>query len=271
MEKAFKLGVIGAGNMGMAIVNGAVQHGMYAKNEILLWNRSEEKRRAKADLGYSVTDDFRQVYAKCETVILSVKPQNFPELMPQLAAVQTDPMPLVITIAAGISLSYIEGFLGDNVPMVRVMPNTPLMLGCGASALAKNAACPDEALQRVQAVFDALGVTAVFEQEDAINDIIPANGSAPAYVYYFIDAMAKNAEKHGIDRQSALKLICKTFEGSARMVLESGKTPDVLIQEVCSPGGTTIEAIRVLNSGRVDKIIDEASDKCIKRAYELGK
>ena len=155
--------------------------------------------------------------------------------------------------------------------MVRIMPNTPLMIGEGATALAKNPACTAEQLAGVQEIFQQLGDTAIFEREDQINDVIPVNGSSPAYVYYFIDAMIRNAVKHGIEEESAKRLICRTFIGSAKMLEQSDLTPAQLIDMVCSPGGTTIEAINWMRQNKVDEIIDQASDRCLKRAYELGK
>lgn len=271
MDKKFKIGVIGAGKMGMSIVQGAVLTGLYKKNEIILFNRNEDKRKRNADDGYAVTDDYIDIYKDAEMVIFGIKPQNFDEVMPIVSKISISKKPLVISIAAGISMKYLQGFLGEDCHMIRIMPNTPLLLGKGASAIAKNSVCSDEELQKVLCIFNSIGITVVFNDENKINDIIPANGSAPAYVYYFIDAMVQNAIKHGIERESAIKLICKTFEGAACMVEKTGKTPDQLINDVCSPGGTTIEAIKVLKNAQVNKIIDQASDKCIKRAYELGK
>lgn len=269
--KQYRLGVLGAGNMGMAIVSGAVRAGRCAAAEALLFNRTEEKRAEKAALGYAVTGDYTEVFRSCEQVILGVKPQNFDEILPVLAANMPEEKPLVVSIAAGVTFAKMEAALGADCPMIRVMPNTPLILGQGATALVKNGAASAEQLDDVRALFDSMGVTAVFDHEDMLNEVIPYNGSAPAYVYAFIEGMARSAEAHGIDREQALRLICKTCIGAAEMVLTGDQTPAELIRAVCSPGGTTIEAVKVLEERGLNEMLAEASDKCIARAYELGK
>ena len=268
MER-YRLGILGAGNMGMAIARGAVRGGFFAGGDILLFNRSEEKRAAHAAEGFAVTGDYAALYAACERVVLGVKPQNFDELLPVLAGCGAKP--LVISIAAGVTFAKLEGALGKDCPMVRVMPNTPLMLGEGATALVGNRAVSAEQVEEVRALFASMGQAAVFDREDALNDVIPYNGSAPAYLYFFADAMVKSAVQHGIAERDALELFCQTMIGSAKMLLAGDKTPAELIRAVCSPGGTTIEAIKVLEERGLADILAEASDKCIARAYELGK
>ena len=140
------------------------------------------------------------------------------------------------------------------------MPNTPLMLGLGASALVKNAAATVEQLENVRALFDSMGVTAVFESENMLNEVIPYNGSAPAYVYAFIEGMARSAQAHGIEREQALQLICKTCIGAAEMVLQSGQTPAELIRAVCSPGGTTIKGVAALERKGFRSAVIDAID-----------
>ena len=150
------------------------------------------------------------------------------------------------------------------------MPNTPLLIGRGASFLSKTDAVTEEEFEEIHRIFRSMGATAVIS-EDKMNEIIPVNGSSPAYVYYFIDAIAKSAQKMGVDFDTALRLAAATFIGSAEMVLKSGKTPEELIKQVCSPGGTTLESIKVFDSHSLYDIIDEACVKCTKRAYEIGK
>ncbi|MDO5141726.1 MAG: pyrroline-5-carboxylate reductase [Eubacteriales bacterium] len=270
MEKTYRFGVLGAGNMGMAIAAGAVRAGLFQPGEVLLFNRSADKRAAHQAQGYAVTDDYAALYAACETVLLAVKPQNFDEILPVLAACPTE-KPLVLSIAAGVPFAKIEAALGADTPIIRIMPNTPLLLGEGASQLVKNAAATPAQLDRVRALFDTMGVTVVFEHEHLLNEAIPFAGSAPAYIYTFADAMVKSAAAHGLDEQDALQLFCQTLIGAAKMLLRGDQTPAALIDAVCSPGGTTIEAMRVLEQRGLYDILAEANDKCIARAYELGK
>lgn len=266
----YRFGVIGAGNMGMAIVDGAVRAGLFAPGEALLFNRSEQKRAANAANGYAVTGDYTEVYTGCGTVLLAVKPQNFDEVLPVLAACEGE-KPLVVSIAAGVTFAKMEAALGADTPIIRVMPNTPLMLGEGAAQLVKNAAAAESQLAAVRALFDTMGVTAVFDDERMLNEAIPYAGSAPAYLYAFADAMVRSAGTHGISPDDALSLFCQTMIGSAKMLLRRDKTPAELIKAVCSPGGTTIEGMKVLEKHDFYEIIAEMCDKCIERAYELGK
>ena len=222
--KKYKFGVLGAGNMGTAIAEGAVRAGRFAPEQVLMFNRSEEKRAAHAAKGYAVTGDYTKL----------------------------------------------EGALGADTAMIRVMPNTPLMLGEGATQLVKNAAATDKQLSELCELFNTLGVTVTFEQENMLNEVIPYAGSAPAYLYAYADAFVQSAKQHGINEDDALTLICQTMIGSAKMLLRRDKTPAELIRAVCSPGGTTIEGMKVLEDRDLYGIVSEACDKCIKRAYELG-
>lgn len=268
MSKQYRLGVIGAGNMGMAIAQGMVRAGTPA-SEIILYNRSDEKRKQNAELGFAVSDDYTKLYMQSEMVLFAVKPQTFPEMLEKLSGL--DAKPLVISIAAGVPFTKMEKALSSDCPIVRCMPNTPLLLGKGATQLVKNKAATDEQLKTVCNIFDTMGVTVVFDDENKLNDVIPFAGSAPAYIYAFTEGMLKSAEKHGINRDDALKLFCQTLIGSAEMMLTGDKTPDELIKAVCSPNGTTLEAMKVLNEYDLYGILAKANDNCIKRAYELGK
>ena len=267
--KKYKFGVLGAGNMGTAIAEGAVRAGRLTPEQVLMFNRSEEKRAAHAAKGYAVTGDYTEVYAESEIVLLAVKPQNFDEILPNLAKFEGE-KPLVVSIAAGVTFAKLEGALGADTAMIRVMPNTPLMLGEGATQLVKNAAATDKQLSELCELFNTMGVTVTFEQENMLNEVIPYAGSAPAYLYADADAFVQSATQHGITEDDALTLICQTMIGSAKMLLRRDKTPAELIRAVCSPGGTTIEGMKVLEDRDLYGIVSEACDKCIKRAYELG-
>ena len=146
--KKYKFGVLGAGNMGTAIAEGAVRAGCFAPEQVLMFNRSEKKRAAHAAKGYAVTGDYTEVYAESEIVLLAVKPQNFDEILPNLAKYEGE-KPLVVSIAAGVTFAKLEGALGADTAMIRVMPNTPLMLGEGATQLVKNAAATDKQLSEL--------------------------------------------------------------------------------------------------------------------------
>lgn len=268
--KQYRLGVIGAGNMGMAIARGLVASGVKAADILMLDPSADKRAESKAE-GFAVTEDLTALYTTCEMVLLAIKPQTFDAVLGALTETAKAAQPLVISIAAGVPFAKIEAALGGACPIIRVMPNTPLMLGAGATSLAKNAAATAAQLEAVRALFDTMGVTVVFDEEHMLNEAIPYAGSGPAYVYAFADAMVKSAVSHGIAYEDAMKLFCQTLIGSAKMLLAGEQSPDELIRQVCSPGGTTIEAVKVLEARGLSAMLAEASDQCIARAYELGK
>ena len=175
-----------------------------------------------------------------------------------------------VSIAAGISIAYVRGALGCDCPVVRVMPNTPLLLKKGASALCPSDGISDGDKELVYRMFAGSGVCE-YITEDHMNEIIAVNGSSPAYIYLFAKAMADYAESCGIGREQAMNLICATLEGSAAMLRDSGDSADVLIQKVSSKGGTTIAALEQLRAHGFEEAISDAMQACTKRAEELGR
>jgi len=263
-----RLGVFGGGNMGMAIADGAAAKGIFAPAEIGVFDISDEKLASAAGKGYIPYRSPSELFSGSELVLFSVKPQNFEQLLPELRGIS--PMPLIVTIAAGVSTGYIRGYLGSEARVVRVMPNTPLMIGKGASALCRTENVSDGDFERVCGIFRALGAAEVLD-EDKMNAVISVNGSSPAYVYYFIDAVARSGEKQGLDYKTALNLAARTFAGAAEMLMRDGRSPEELIRMVCSPGGTTIEAVKELDAADVYGTVDRACRACTRRAFEIGR
>ena len=262
------IGFIGAGNMATAIIKGLIaQKG--SGSFINVFDVSSEKLDEISKLGVNAFSSSQDVVKNSEIIVLAVKPQNYAEVLEALKdVVSTDKT--FVSIAAGISINYVQSALGCECPVVRVMPNTPLLLKKGASAL-----CPSDNISEddKQIVYDMFAGSGVCEYitEDHMNEIIAVNGSSPAYIYMFAKAMADYAVSVGIDYDKALNLICATLEGSAAMLRESGDTPDVLIEKVSSKGGTTIEALNKLREHGFSEAIDDAMKACTKRAEELGK
>lgn len=263
-----RIGFIGAGNMATAIIKGLIaQKG--SGSFINVFDVSSEKLDEISKLGVNAFLSSQDVVNNSDIIVLAVKPQNYAEVLDALKdVVSTDKT--FVSIAAGISINYVQSALGCECPVVRVMPNTPLLLKKGASAL-----CPSDNISEddKQIVYDMFAGSGVCEYitEDHMNEIIAVNGSSPAYIYVFAKAMADYAVSVGIDYDKALNLICATLEGSAAMLKESGDTPDVLIEKVSSKGGTTIEALNKLREHGFTEAIDDAMKACTKRAEELGK
>ena len=262
------IGFIGAGNMATAIIKGLIaQKG--SGSFINVFDVSSEKLDEISKLGVNAFSSSQDVVKNSDIIVLAVKPQNYAEVLEALKeVVSTDKT--FVSIAAGISINYVQSALGCECPVVRVMPNTPLLLKKGASALCPSGNISEENKQIVYDMFAGSGVCE-YITEDHMNEIIAVNGSSPAYIYMFAKAMADYAVSVGIDYDKALNLICATLEGSAAMLKESGDTPDVLIEKVSSKGGTTIEALNKLREHGFTEAIDDAMKACTKRAEELGK
>ena len=267
--KTYRFGVLGAGSMGKTIAAGAVRAGLLRPDEVLLFNRSEEKRAANAAEGYAVTGDFTEVYTACDTVLLSVKPQNFAEVLPQLAAC-TCSKPLVLSIAAGISFAKIEAALGADTPIIRAMPNTPSLVNAGMTSVTPNALVSSEDVAEVLTIYRCFGQAEQIA-EPMIHPVVGVSGSAPAYVFMFIEAMADAAVLGGMPRAQAYKFAAQAVMGSAKMVLESGEHPGALKDMVCSPGGTTIEAVRVLEEKGFRSAVIEAITQCMEKSEKLSR
>ncbi|MDD3349046.1 MAG: pyrroline-5-carboxylate reductase, partial [Bacilli bacterium] len=174
-----------------------------------------------------------------------------------------------ISIAAGITIDFLREYLGDQ-KYIRVMPNTPALIGMGATAISKSAEVDVKTFEKVKTIFESIGMVKEIDEEK-MNGIIPLNGSMPAYLYYFIQGFIESAVKEGIDYSIAKDLACHAVIGSANMILQTDRTIDELINDVCSPKGTTIAGLEVLKKRKFLEIIDEASQACIKRSKELGK
>ncbi len=251
----------------------AIIKGLIAQNGdgsfINVYDLSEEKLAVISKLGVNTLSSSQSIVKDSDIIVLAVKPQNYAEVLDELKEVVSNDKTFV-SIAAGISIAYVQNALGCNCPVVRVMPNTPLLLGKGASALCPSDNISEEDKQIVEELFAGSGVCEYITEEH-MNEIISVNGSSPAYIYLFAKAMADYAESCGIDYDKAMNLICATLEGSAAMLRESGDTPDELIKKVSSKGGTTIAALEKLREHGFTEGILDAMQACTDRAEELGK
>lgn len=259
-----RIGFIGAGNMSTAIINGLLNNG-YSGSLIDIYDIDESKVAAFIDCNACMS--ITELADKSEIIFLCVKPQNFDDVLPQI---KINHSKIIVSIAAGISTDYIKATIGENAKVIRIMPNTPLMLGEGASALCRTSNISDDEFNIVFNIFALLGKACELKEEK-MNAIVGVNGSSPAYIYLFADAIIKGSVEQGIDSETAKTLFCQTLIGSAKMLLNSEKTPDELIKMVASPGGTTLKALEVLNNSGFSNMIIEAMKACTKRAEELGK
>lgn len=261
-----KLGFIGAGNMAKAIIGGILKSGIVAKEEILVSDASEQARERAGVLGVGVTGDNREA-AKSDTVFLAVKPQFYGEVIAEIAPVVTEST-LVITIAPGWSLDKLSAAFGKKVKLVRTMPNTPAMVGAGMTAACKNELVTEDELRYACMLLESFGKCQVIP-ERLIDAVIVASGSSPAYVYMFIEALGDGAVREGMPRDMAYRFAAQAVLGSAKMVLETGLHPGALKDMVCSPAGTTIEAVRVLEERGFRSAVLEAMNACAEKSRSL--
>lgn len=264
----YKLGFIGAGNMAKAIISGMLNNGLYGNNHLCIFDINEHQMEYFKDKDIKCADSAVELVRCSEIIFLAVKPQNYESVLEEIKPFVTEDR-VFVTIAAGISTGYVQKKLEVNCPVVRVMPNTPLLLGAGATALCKSQNVSDDKFEEVKKIFESSSEVAILS-EDKMNAVVSVNGSSPAYVYLFVKAMIDWSVSNGIDYDVAMKLICKTLEGSSLMLKNSGFTPDELIKMVSSPGGTTIEALKKLDQHDFYGAIIDAMNSCAKRAEELS-
>lgn len=260
---------IGSGNMAGAIIGGLLANSLAQPSQVAVYDINPEVSGRFQPQGIQVKQSIKEAAEFADIVFLSVKPQNYEEVLAELSKC-TDESKVIVSIAAGISTTYIKSRIGFNCKVVRVMPNTPLLLGEGATAMCHCLPVTRQEFDEIKGIFEAGGVVEELP-EDKMNAVIAVNGSSPAYVYLFAKAVMDGAVQQGIDAETAKRLISKTLIGSAYMLTQSGKTPDELIKMVSSKGGTTIAALEALYDHNFEQAMIEAMERCTKRAEELGR
>jgi pyrroline-5-carboxylate reductase len=265
---AMKLGVIGVGNMAGAIVESVLNNQIFKAEDIILYDIFTEKLSAFTNRGLSVAGSPSELVEAADLILLAVKPQQIDDVLSVLAGLTDNKC--IVSIVTGVSSEYMKKQLGGNTYIVSVMPNTPIMLGCGASAISKNNGIPAEYYEKAVSLFSCSGEVALID-EDKLNAVTGVNGSSPAYFFTIAGAMAKAAEEQGIDPELALKLTAKSMEGAALMLLKSGKTPSELTAQVTSKGGTTFAALAEMERLGLPEAIRSGMLACTKRAFEIGR
>ena len=262
------IGFIGAGNMGGAMIGGICNSGLIAPSQVLASDYSAEAlSRLEDTYGIRTTSSNEVVARESDILFLAIKPNKFSEVLPAIASSLKSDC-LIVSIAAGQSIHSVETLLGEAVKIVRAMPNTPALVGEGMSALCCNELVSDEELAYVKKLFECFGKAEIVA-EDIIDTVIGVSGSSPAYVYMFIEAMADAAVADGMPRQMAYKFAAQSVLGAAKMVLETGTHPAALKDAVCSPGGTTIEAVAALEAGGLKGTIISAQRACVQKSKDM--
>lgn len=261
-----KLGFIGVGNMGGAIIRGI--NGKLGNTAVFAYDSTPEKLENIQLLGATAADSIGEIAKKCDYVLLAVKPQQLDGVLAEIKAAGNRDLTL-ISICAGISAEYICERTFSEQKVVLVMPNTPMMLGEGASAMSRGEGVSDEEFEFARKIIGSCGITEIIPM-NKMKEIIAINGSSPAFIYLFAKSFVTYAENVGIDKDAALRLFAQTLIGSAKMMTSGKMTIDELIKQVSSPGGTTLAGLDELYGGKMLECVVKACEACTKRAYELG-
>mgnify|MGYP001427353628 CR=1 FL=1 len=264
-----KIGFIGAGKMAGAIINGIISSQILKPSEIAVYDINQEVCDNYQTRGFHVSHTIGELVSDCKYVVLSVKPQNFTDIMSEVKP-NAKAENVFVTIMAGISAQAIKTAVGFDAKVIRVMPNTPLLVGYGSIALSRVEPTAVEEFDFVKKVFESAGKVEEIAP-DKMNEVIPLNGSSPAYIYLFAKVFVDRAVELGFDADAANRLFCNSLIGCAKMMMETGKSHQELIDMVTSKGGTTYAGLEALSRNHFDCALIECFDDTIKRAYELGK
>ena len=251
-----RFGFIGAGNMAQAMIGGILKAKLVSKDEIIASAATQKTLDAVKDkFGVQTTLDNQEI-AKADMIFLAVKPVYCEQVLREIKDKLTKDR-IIVSIAAGKTMAWLEEQLGKDTKIVRTMPNTPALVGAGITAVCPNEQVTDKELTQVCEVLESFGKAEVIK-ESMMDAVIAVSGSSPAYVFMFIEAMADAAVAQGMPRKQAYQFAAQSVLGSAKMVLETGMHPGELKDMVCSPAGTTIEGVRILEQNGFRSAVFEA-------------
>lgn len=256
-----KIGFIGCGNMGTAMIQGILDSGWCAPSDMMVSCRTQKTLDEKKEkFGVGISTDNCKVAAFAEILFLAVKPQFYEDIVKEIKGILTAEQ-LIISMAPGKTLAWFKEQIGEKIKVVRTMPNTPSMVKEGMTGMCVNDQVTEEETSLVREICGGFSQTEIVP-EHLMDAVTAVSGSSPAYVFLFIEAMADAAVAEGMPRAQAYKFAAQAVLGSARMVLETGKHPAELKDMVCSPAGTTIQAVRVLEEKGFRSSVFEAMMKC---------
>lgn len=264
-----KVGIIGVGNMGLALMRGMLDSGLIKPQNLWITNRRKKRSETiAADYGVQIAQSNSDCAKRADVVLLAVKPQLFPKVLAEVGPSIDDQ--LVVSVAAGISIAQMEAAFPANARVIRAMPNTPALIKQAATAIASGAHATEEDMERAETIFSKIGIVRTVEeyQLDAITGLC---GSGPAYIFLIIEAFADAGVKVGLSREIATELAVQTLQGSARLLQETREHPGKLKDQVTSPGGTAIAGLHTLEEGGLRTTIMNAVEAATLRARELGK
>lgn len=264
-----RIGFIGAGNMASAIIGGMVQSKFIAPQNIYISDHHEDKMESlKSKYNINVCRDNIELVEKCDVIVLAVKPHSYKPVIESIREYVKNNT-LVITIAAGLNLNYVKSIFKKDIKIIRTMPNTPALVGEGMTAITSCPPAEKKDIDFVKAMFSSFGRVEEID-ESLIDAFSSVSGASPAFVDMFIEAMADAAVLLGLPRDKSYKIAAQAVMGTAKMVIETGKHPGELKDMVCSPAGTTIEGVRVLENKGMRSAVIEAVIVSAEKSKDMG-
>ncbi len=266
-----KIGFIGSGNMGSAIFKGFIKNNAFKAEDIHIYRKNKDKLEADAkNFGIIAHKNAQELVQSCDCVILAVKPNMFESVIEEIKAVVKEKSIPIVSIAAGLNIDNIEKMFGFDVAVIRIMPNINAQLCLSTSACCRNNLVSNFIYDSIRLAFEKIGyITEISEEQFPIFTAIA--GCSPAYVYLFIDSLAKGAQKLGMNKAKALEIAASAVIGSAKMLESSDSHPWELIDKVCSPGGTTIEGVCTLEEYKFESALVKAVENSVVKDRALSK
>lgn len=264
-----KLGFVGYGNMAKAIIGGVVKNGLQTPQSILVYDHLQEKREEAKKNGLQTANDVALLINNVDMLFICVKPKDITNVLSVFKTSSKRNISFV-SIAAGVTIRNMEMILGEEAAIVRTMPNTPMLVGSGTTAICRNDQVSDDVYNYVMQIFQSAGT--VYELEESqLDDALNLNGSSPAYIFLFAKTAAEYAAETGnIPYSTALSMFCDTLKGAAEMMDKTGKTADELISNVSSPGGTTVAALEAFEKAGLKEDLQAGFAAAVKRAREMA-
>lgn len=263
-----KLGFIGCGNMAKAMIRGILNGGLVSSEKIIASSKTESTlEKVEKEFNINVDLNNKRIAKESNIVFLAIKPQKYEDIIEEIRDVVEEET-IIISIAPGFTIEELESLFSRQIKIIRAMPNTPVMVGEGMTAISKNQLISEEDLKKVEKVFESFGKVELID-ESMMDAAVAVGGSSPAYIFILIESMADAAVLEGMDRKTAYTFASQAVLGSAKMVLETKEHPGKLKDMVCSPGGTTIEAVKVLEKEGFRSSIIEAMVSCSDKSKNM--
>ncbi|MEO8810818.1 MAG: pyrroline-5-carboxylate reductase [Rhodanobacter sp.] len=265
-----RLAFVGGGNMARSLIGGLLKTGIAPATISVAEPQAEGREALGRDFGVACYADNKLAVAEAEVIVLAVKPQVMPAIHGELHDIMQRNRPLLISIAAGVRLDQLERWFGGTLPIVRCMPNTPALIGSGATGLCANSRVSAPQRAQAQHILDTTGLTRWIDDEALMDTVTAISGSAPAYFFALVEALEEAAVGQGLPRETARALAAQTCFGAGRMLVEGGEDPAVLRRRVTSPNGTTQAALESFSADELPRVVARAVASATRRGTELA-